>query len=177
MQEQASIKGLFSGVQWRMINGVWTTIWKGIFPNTIVTVGKNAILNEALAGSGYTAACYMGLISSVDWSAIAAADTMTSHTGWKEAGTTNAPDYSGDRKTCVWAAASGGAKSLSAALEFTFTETGTVKGAFIVFGTGASATKDNTGGVLLSAALCDEGDRIVSAPGDILNMSWTGTLT
>lgn len=173
MNEQAAIKGLFSYELIR--NG--KVIKKGEFPNMIVTVGKNEILDESLAGSAYTAACYMGLISSVDYSAIAAADTMTSHTGWKEAGTTNAPDYSGDRKTCVFAAASGGAKALSSALSFTFTETGTVKGAFIVFGSGASATKDNTGGILLSAALCTEGDRIVSASGDILNMSWTGTLT
>lgn len=150
--------------------------WKEKINNTVVTVGRNEILDEALAGSGYTAAAYMGLISSVDWSAVAAGDTMSSHSGWKEAGTTNAPDYSGNRKTCAWSAAAAGAKALSSALAFSISETGTLKGAFIVFGSGASATKDNTGGVLLSAGTFTEGDRSV-VNGDTVNVSYTITLS
>ena len=99
------------------------------------------------------------------------------HPGWKEAGGTNAPTYSGDRKTCAWDAASGGAKALSSALSYTFTGTGTVKGGFTVFGSGALATKDSTGGILLSAATFDEGDRAIAAPDDVLNVSYTLTLT
>lgn len=65
-----------------------------------------------------------------------------------EAGNANAPTYSGTRKTCEWNAASGGSKALSAALSFAFTGSGTVKGAFLVFGTGALNTIDNTAGTL-----------------------------
>jgi hypothetical protein len=150
--------------------------WKADGKNLVVTVGRNEILDKALAGSGYTAVAYMGLISSVGYSAIAAGDTMSSHAGWDEAGPSYAPDYSGNRKTCVWSAAAAGAKSLSAALSFAPSESGTLKGAFIVFGSGASATKDNTGGVLLSAGTFDEGDRSVVS-GDTVNISYTITLS
>jgi hypothetical protein len=149
--------------------------WEDTFDNHVCTVGMNAMLDEALDGSAYSATVYMGLISSVSWSTTAVGDTMSSHAGWTEAGTTNAPDYSGNRKTAVWAAAGSGAISLSSALAFTFTEGGTVKGCFLVFHTGASATKDNTGGVLLSAGVFTGGDKVV-ANTDVLNVSYTLTL-
>jgi hypothetical protein len=118
----------------------------------------------------------MGLISSVSWSAIAAADTMSSHSGWTEAGIANAPTYTSPRKTCAWSAAAAGAKALSAALTFAITSTGTLKGAFIVFGSGAVSTIDNTSGTLLSAGLFSGGDRAV-VNGDTINVSYTMTLS
>jgi hypothetical protein len=146
--------------------------WKDRSKNTVVTVGKNELLDNGLDGSNG----YMGLISSVDYSTIAAGDIMTSHAGWKEANSSNAPDYTGDRKACVWASGGSGAKALSAALSFVFSGGGTVKGAFIVFGASASATKADTGGVLFSAGLFSGGDRVV-AGSDTLNVSYTATLT
>jgi hypothetical protein len=150
--------------------------WEEVIKNLVVTVGRNEILDQALDGSGYTAAAYMGLISSIGWSAVAAGDTMSSHAGWNEAGPSNAPDYSGNRKTCVWSSAAAGVKSLSAALSFTPIESGTFKGGFIVFGSGASATKENTGGVLLSAGTFDQGDRSVVS-GDTVNVVYSITLS
>lgn len=150
--------------------------WKDTIRNTVVTVGKNLALDTYLAGSGYTVTGpYMGLISSVDWSGVNAADTMGSHSGWKEAGITNAPTYSGNRKTCAWNAASGGSKVLSAALSFTFTGAGTVKGCFIVFGSGAVNTIDSTAGTLYSAGTFTAGDKTVVAT-DVLNVSYTASL-
>ena len=146
--------------------------WRDEFKNTVVTVGKNLILDQALAGSAYTATEYMGLISSVSYSAISAADTMASHSGWTEAGTTNAPTFSGSRPTCAWSAASAGSKSLSAALSFSITGTGTIKGAFLVGGSGASATVLNTSGTLVSAGLFTGGDRAVLS-GDTVNVSYS----
>ena len=64
--------------------------WRDEFRNTVVTVGKNLILDQALAGSAYTAAEFLGLISSASYSSISAADTMASHSGWLEAGSANA---------------------------------------------------------------------------------------
>src|SRR5512139_2831151 len=119
--------------------------WHDVIENTVVTVGKNLALDTFLAGSGYTVTGpYMGLISSVSYSAIAAGDTMASHSGWTEAGNANAPTYTAPRKTCAWSAASGGSKALSSALSYAITGTGTIKGAFLVFGTGALSTIDNT---------------------------------
>lgn len=151
-------------------------IWEDIFPNTVVTVGKNLALDTFLAGAAYTVTGpFMGLISSTSYSAISAADTMTSHAGWLEAGNANAPTYTAPRKTAVWSAASAGAKALSAALSFAITGTGTVKGAFMTYGTGAVSTIDNTAGTLLSAGLFTGGDRAVLS-GDTINVSYSMSL-
>lgn len=150
--------------------------WTDTFPNTVVTVGKNHMLDTDLAGSAYTVVGpFMGLISSVSYSAISAADTMASHAGWTEAGATNAPTYTSPRKTCAWSAASAGAKALSAALAFPITGTGTIKGAFIVYGTGAVSTIDSTLGTLFSAGLFTGGDRAVIS-GDTVNVSYSISL-
>lgn len=146
--------------------------WKDEIFNTVATVGKNDILDQYFAGSAYTAACFMGLVGSGSFSAIAAGDTMASHSGWQEAGGANAPTYSGSRKTCAFSAASAGAKALSSALSFGITGAGTVKGCFVVAGSGASATIDNTGGKLISAGLFSQGDKIVGS-GDTVNVSWS----
>jgi hypothetical protein len=150
--------------------------WRDTIENVVTTVGKNLALDTFLAGASYTVTGpYMGLISSTSFSAVAAADTMASHAGWLEAGNANAPTYTSPRKTCAWNAASAGAKALSAALAFAITGAGTVKGAFIVFGTGALTTIDNTAGTLLSAGLFSGGDKVVGN-GDTINASWTGSL-
>lgn len=147
--------------------------WSDTIENLVTTVGKNQVLDAALAGSAYTVTGpFMGLISSVGYSAISAADTMASHAGWTEAGNANAPQYSGTRKTSVFSAASAGSKALSAALAFTFTSVGTIKGVFQNFGSAATNAIDGTVGTLMSAGLFTGGDRIV-AIADVANVSWS----
>jgi hypothetical protein len=149
--------------------------WEDTIENTVMTLGKNLALDTFLAGSGYTVTGpYMGLISSVDYSTIAAADTMSSHAGWKEAGSdVNYPLYTAPRKTCAWSAADSGSKALSAALSFPIVTTGgTVKGCFLVYGTGAVSTIADTSGTLLSAGLFSGGDKVVGV-GDTLQVSYT----
>lgn len=149
--------------------------WRDTIDNVVAKQGKDTMLDAALAGSTYTVVGpYMGLISSVSWSAVSADDTMASHAGWHEAGTgTDYPLYTTPRKTCAWSAASGGNKALSAALAFPIITTGgTVKGCFIVFGTGALSTIGNTGGSLWSAGTFTGGDKVVGI-GDTLNVSYT----
>lgn len=147
--------------------------WTDVIENTVMTAGKNLALDTILAGSAYTVVGpYMGLISSTSYSAISAADTMASHAGWLEAGNANAPTYTSPRKTCAFSAASSGSKALSAALAFAITSTGTVKGCFVLYGSGAVTTIDNTSGTLLSAGLFSGGDRAVTN-GDTLNVSWS----
>lgn len=145
------------------------------FPNLITTVGKNLTQDTVLAGSSYTVTGpYMGLISSASFSTIVVADTMASHAGWLEAGTTNAPTYSA-RIICAWSSASAGAKALSSALVFTFTGAGTVQGAFIVTGSGAVVTNLNTSGTLYSAGTLGTAQPVIS--GNTLSMSYTSTIT
>lgn len=172
MNDRLNPQGIFTLQHFR--GGV--LIYEEEFHNTVVTVGKNQMLDAALAGSAYTVTGpYMGLISSVGYSAISASDTMSSHAGWTEAGNANAPTYTSPRKTAAWDAASGGSKALSAALSFAITGTGTVKGAFLVYGSGAVSTIDNTSGTLFSAGLFSGGDRAVVNT-DVLNISYSVAL-
>ena len=150
--------------------------WREVIDNIVQTVGKNLALDTFLAGTTYTVTGpYMSLISSTSFTAVNAGDTMASHSGWLEAGGTNAPAYSGNRKTATWSAAASGSKALSAALSFGITSSGTVKGAFLCYGTGASATKDDTGGVLWSAGTFTTGDKAV-VNGDTLNVNYSTSL-
>jgi hypothetical protein len=150
-------------------------LWEIEFDNLLTTLGKNFLLDQALAGSSYTATEYMGLISSTSFTAVAAGDTTASHAGWLEAGSANAPTYSGTRDTCAWSAASAGVKALSAGLVFTFTGSGTVQGAFIVAGSGASPAIDNTSGTLYAAGTLGTAQPVIS--GNTLTLSYSTTLT
>ena len=155
------------------IHGVYTATFKdrfgkGLrkdeFPNTVVTVGKNALFNSGLVTSAVTlVGPYMGLISSVGYSAISASDTMASHAGWKEADSTNAPAYTipgTTRATVTFGAPSAGATSITA-IVFTFTGNGTVEGAFMLFAASATNVWEATTGTLLSAGIFSGGSQAV----------------
>lgn len=154
-------------------NAAGDLVWEDDIDNLVTTVGKNDALDKYLAGSGYTAAWYMGLISSTSYTAVAAGDTMASHGGWLEAGDANDPPYSqSTRPAPAFAAAASGSKTTSSAVAFSITTPGgTVKGCFL---TSVSA-KDGTTGILYSAGLFSGGDKLVG-DGDTLSVSYTASL-
>jgi hypothetical protein len=150
-------------------------VWSDKIYNLVTTVGKNHMLDNYITGSAFTqVGPFMGLISSVSYSAIAAADTAASHAGWTEAGSTNAPTFSA-RIAPSWSAASAGAKAASSAVSFTMTGSGTLKGAFLVLGTGAVSTLMSTAGTLFSAGLFSGGDQVVSN-GNVVQVSYSLSL-
>lgn len=173
LQDVARVIGQFTAIC-RDVDG--QELWRDVFPNLLTTVGKNFLLDTTLAGSSYTVVGpYMGLISSTSFTSIVAADTMASHAGWLEAGTTNAPTYTA-RIITTWSAASAGVKALTTTLPlFTFTNTGTVQGAFIVTGTGAVTTNLSTAGTLYSAGALGTPQPVIST--NTLTLSYSTTLT
>lgn len=136
------------------------------FPNLVTNVGRNFALDTIFRGSSYTAACNLGLKGT---GSAAAGDTQASHAGWPEVGGTNAPAYTGNRKTITFSAASG--QSIThTATTYAFTSSGTVAGAFMNLA--GSSTKDNTTGTLFSAGDFTGGSRTVGN-GDTLDVTYT----
>lgn len=141
---------------------------KGSYYNLVVTAGRNDWLDKWLSASAYTAAWYLGLISTTGYSAIAAGDTMASHAGWTEfVGYSQAA-----RPTTAWSAASAGSKALSAGLAYTINAAGTVKGSFLT----SNSTKSGTTGILGTAGLFTGGDQPV-ADTNTLTVNYTLSLT
>lgn len=146
--------------------------WTDHIDNLVTTGGKNFALDAFLAGVNYSAAWYMGLISSTSYSAVNAADTMSSHAGWLEAGAANAPTYSQTtRPAPTFSAANAGAKATASAVVFSITGTGTVKGCFL----STNSAKDGTAGTLYSAGLFSAGDKAVGN-GDTLSCTYQASL-
>ena len=130
--------------------------WNEEFPNLVVAVGKQLMLDTLLRTSGTytTVGPFLGLIGNS--TTYAAADTMTSKT-WTEF-TNYTVGGSAVRGTAVFSAATSSGTTpsnvtTSAATSITYTITGgggTVYGCFLVTGTGAVSTLSSTAGVLYS---------------------------
>ena len=165
VQEVAIAKGVY---KIQCIGADGQVKWTDSFPNLVTTVGKNEMLDKALAGVTYTAAWYLGLVTGPgSGNTYLAANTASSHAGWTEA----VPYSNSTRPAVSWNAASGGAKS-STATSFTINASATVAGAFLI----NDSTKSGTTGVLFSVGNFSGGDRTI-ASGDTLNVTYTATLT
>jgi hypothetical protein len=171
--EEANAKGVYTFKCFEYEGG--PLLWEDKIDNVVCTLGKNLMLQTALTGSAYTVVGpYMGLISSVSFTAVAAGDTMALHSGWLEAGSTNAPTFA-DRLAPSFGTAASGAISLSTPTSFTMTGAGTLQGAFITYGTGAVATLMSTAGTLLSAGVFTAGAQPVNAA-NVVQVSYSLSL-
>ena len=171
--ESAQAEGVYTFKCFDKVGG--SLLWEQVIDNVVATVGKNLMLQTTLTGSAYTVVGpYMGLISSVSFTAVAAADTMLSHTGWVEAGSTNAPTFA-TRIAPSFGTATAGAISTSSPVSFTMTGAGTIEGAFITYGTGAVTTLMSTAGVLLSAGVFTGGAQPVNS-GNVVQVTYSLSL-
>jgi hypothetical protein len=154
--------------------------WDEEFPNLVVAVGKQLMLDTLLKGTSYSVTGpFLGLISNS--TTFAAADTMSSKT-WTEF-TNYTVGGSAVRGTAVFASATSAGTTptnvtTSAATAITYTITGaggTVYGCFLVTGTGAVNTQSSTTGVLYS-----EGNFAVAkavTAGDTVSVTYSTTAT
>lgn len=108
--------------------------------NTVVTVGKNDVINQFFRGTSYTSIFYMGIKGT---GAVAAGDTMASHAGWAE---TTA--YSGTARSLLVFGAPTGGTSVCTPGTYAMTGTYTAAGAFI---TANGTAHGGTTGTLYSA--------------------------
>jgi hypothetical protein len=155
MSEACNVEGRYS-MQCHDADG--KLLWSEEFDNVVTTVGQNQLLTSGVVGS---TPAFMGLISSISFSTPLVTDTMTSHSEWLEADDTNAPEYSGNRPTLGFGTPSAGSIATTGTTTFTFTNSGSVAGAFVVFGSGAVSTQASTTGILLSAGAFSAGTQPV----------------
>jgi hypothetical protein len=154
--------------------------WNEEFPNLVVAVGKQLMLDTLLRTSGTytTIGPFLGLINNS--TTFAAADTMTSKT-WTEL-TTYTVGGSGVRGTAVFAAASSSGTtpsnittSTATAITYTMTGSATVYGCFLVTGSGAVSTLSSTAGTLYSEGNFATAKTVTS--GDTVSVTYSTTAT
>jgi hypothetical protein len=157
--------------------------WEEKFPNLVVAVGKQLMLDTLLKGSAYTVVGpFLGL-TKVSLTP-AATDTMTTLV------TTNAAEFtnytvggSAVRGTAVFASATSTGTTpsnvtTSAATAITYTITGaggTVYGCFLVTGTGAVSTQSSTAGTLYSEGNFSTAK--ATTAGDTVSVTYSTTAT
>jgi hypothetical protein len=154
--------------------------WEDEFPNLVVAVGKQLMLDTLLRGTSYSVTGpFLGLISNN--TTFAAADTMTSKT-WTEF-TNYTVSSSAVRGTAVFAASTSTGTTpsnvtTSAATAITYTITGaggTVYGCFLVTGTGAVNTQSSTAGTLYSEGNFSVAKAVTA--GDTVSVTYSTTAT
>lgn len=134
------------------------------FPNGIVNVGKDSLLDIMFHATSQITAWFFGLIDAASYTTgIAATDTMASHGGWIEFVT-----YSeGTRPAWPENAASGQAIINITLADFSITGSGVLKGAFLT----SDSAKSGSSGTLWSTALFETGDLSV-ANGDTVRLQY-----
>jgi hypothetical protein len=150
-------------------------VWEDTVPNFVTNVGKSYLFDVAFRNTGYLAGA-IGLISSVTWTQANTTDTMASHTQWFETTGTYYPTITIRQVATFGGAASSGVITSSAASFAIGTPAGTIKGCFLVMGTGASTALGNTSGTLYSAGTFTGGDKTVGN-GDTVQVTYTSTLS
>lgn len=133
------------------------------FHNDITNVGKNSILGVQFHADTQITAWYTGIVDNAAFSAFAAGNTMSSHSGWAEFTT-----YSQSTRV-QWSPGSASSQSITNGTPMTFdiTGSGTLKGIFIV----SESTKGGTTGTLWSTAAFTSTVPVTS--GDQLKVTYT----
>lgn len=157
--------------------------WEENFPNLVVAVGKQLMLDTLLRTSGTytTVGPYLGLLNS--GGSFAQGDTFASHGGWTEF-TSYTVSAVAQRGLMSFAASTNNGvaspanvvTSAASGITYAITGTGTVGGCFLLTGTGATAAFSNTtAGTLYSAGNFTSAKAVSS--GDTLTVTYSTTAT
>jgi hypothetical protein len=144
--------------------------WADTFHNLVVNEGLQDMNSKYFAGSGYTAAWFLGLVTGPgSGTTFAAGDTLASHAGWTE--NTN---YTGNRTAVTFGTATTADPSVisnsAAPSVFTMNASAqTIAGAFLC------SVSSGTSGILFSAGDFTGGDKIVDS-GDTLSVTYQFSL-
>lgn len=133
--------------------------WEEEFRNTVMTLGKNYLLNNVFQLGTYTQAWYGGIMGT---GTVGASDAMGTHSGWTE---TTA--YTGTNRPAYNPAAAVGGTSTVAALSYAMSGTYTAGGMFITTNQPVSGTV----GTLYSAGFI--ATPRTGASGDTINITPT----
>jgi hypothetical protein len=147
--------------------------WVAETPNLVVNVGLQDMNTKYFTGTTYTATWFIGLYGAAASNTPAASDTAASHIGWTEI----VPYSNATRPAATFGTATTANPSVisntASPASFTINATATVGGAFLI----SNSTKSGTTGILFSASdFQSPGDRTV-ASGDVLNVTYTFSLT
>ena len=175
--EQLGIHGYYH-VECRDVNG--NLKWTEDFPNLVVAVGKQLMLDTLLKGSSYSVTGpYLGLIGNTFTAS--ASDTMASHT-WTEfinytvGGSAVRGTAAFASSTSTGSTPSNVTSSTATAITYTITGAGgTVYGCFLVLGSGAVNTQSSTAGTLYSEGLFSTAK--VTTAGDTVSVTYSTTAT
>lgn len=127
----------------------WCEIWDGeeqvdafAFPNGIITLSINDMLDDYFNNGTTPTAFYLGLISNTGFTALSSSDSSSSHSGWTEE-----TGYSESTRP-AWGpgSAAAGLKTNSTPITFTATSDLAVKGLFVI----SNSTKGGSTGILWS---------------------------
>lgn len=168
--DKLNIKGMFRLQHWRdgRLLGVYDV------PNTITTEGKNKLWDVMFHAATQITTWYLGLISSVGYTATAVGDTyeeIGGSNGWTEFTTYTDTDNAASAVTRpAWPedAAAAGAITNTTVANFKATSAGTVKGFFLCGGAEAQTKGDATAGnTLWCATVFSNGDAPVAINDDL----------
>lgn len=133
--------------------------WEDDAFNLVVNEGLDHNLDVLFAGETQITTWYIGLTDSTP--TVAAADTLSSHSGWTEF-----DEYTGNRQEFVDVRSDRSVSNSASKASFPITTDGTVGGAFLC------SVSTGTTGTLLSAAARTGGDRAVET-GDTIEVTYT----
>ena len=133
------------------------------FPNGIVDVGMNHILDTQFHGTTAVGTWYIALVDNASFSAFANADTMATHSGWLE----SVAYTEANRQEWTEDAASSRAITNSTTVDFSINATTTLKGIFVT----SDNTKSGTTGTLWSTAAF--ASNVSAVNGDTLKITYT----